>query len=66
MGGGCCQLKRDKETELKTGAIDDKSAASDCSPEAELESRFIKSLDNFPFSSERIKVPTRTCYQLIG
>ncbi len=55
MGSGCCQLKRDKETEIKTGAIDEKSAASDSIPESEFETRFDQALRHFPFASERVK-----------
>ena len=56
MGGGCCQLKRDKETELKTGTIDDKSATSECPTDQEIEHRFDKAVENFAFGSERVKV----------
>ncbi len=58
MGGGCCQLKRDKETELKTGAADEKNGTSSDPPSDlhDLEQKFEHAINNFPFASERVKV----------
>ncbi len=56
MGGNCCQLKRDKETELKTGSLEEKSAAGESPHEAEFEARFEQALLHFPFAADRIKV----------
>ena len=54
MGGGCCQLKRDKELELGNGG-DDKDTGESI-PESQLQPRFEKVVAAFPVSSSRIKV----------
>ena len=57
MGTNCCQLKRDKEQELKTG-IEGGRQNLDLSG-INLEEQFSEELGRFPISSEAVKVQTK-------